>query len=53
MITNLETRRRLHRIRKGWDCPHCKMHFGWRRQFEAHVPACGEIGATTRKKIKP
>lgn len=28
---------RLHRIRKGWDCPHCKMHFGWQKQFIAHM----------------
>jgi len=26
-----------HRKRKGWDCPHCKMHFGWGRQYAAHI----------------
>jgi hypothetical protein len=26
-----------HRKRKGWDCPHCKMHFGWERQYAAHI----------------
>lgn len=38
----MATKRRLHRIRKGWDCPHCKMHFGWSKQFAAHVTDCAK-----------
>lgn len=37
---NSTTARRLHRIRKGWDCPHCNMHFGWSKQFADHLSIC-------------
>ena len=37
-----DRKRKLHRIRKGWDCPVCKMHFGWSKQFHAHLLICDE-----------
>jgi hypothetical protein len=50
-----DRKRKLHRIRTGWDCPLCKMHFGWRKQFEAHGEICEEntnMIAKTEREIK-
>jgi hypothetical protein len=44
-----------HRIRKGWDCPHCKMHFGWEKQFKAHIEGkhCDPPNTLTTKPNTP